>query len=399
MNAPRPIVNQFPHQAHARSLCRLTSASDTMKRLHGSASEGTSLPLSESISKPREQDSDEDAEFHDASDGTTVRTYEYLQSSLKGIEQKLEKTAHWAWNAVSFDALPNWLQDNEYLKSSHRPPMNSFRGCFKSMFRMHTETWNIWTHFLAFVFFLFLVIGIYTFGDFITYWFEDIQIHDLPWDEQVMLMCFFAGVMACTLCSAMFHLFSNHSKRISQIFGRLDYSGIAFLITGSSIPAYYYGFYCATISKYTYITILLVLCTVSISISMWDRFQTPKFRPLRFAVFVIFGLYGLIPFFHILLRDGYTLSTEAYSLWGMLSMGATYIFGATLYVLRIPERFFPGKFDIWASSHQLFHMCVVTAALVHYDSLLNMIKYRLDIGVDCIEGLPIPVRELLQVSV
>ena len=322
---------------------------------------------------------------------------EYLQG-LQKLEEKLEKTVHWAWNAVSFEALPKWLQDNEYLHSSHRPPMNSFRGCFKSMFRMHTETWNIWTHFLAFIFFLFLVVGIYTFGDYITFWFEDIQIHNLPWDEQVMMMFFFAGVLACTLCSAMFHLFSNHSERISQIFGRLDYSGIAFLITGSSVPAYYYGFYCATISKYTHITILLILCAVCISASMSSRFQKPKYRPLRFGLFLAFGLYTLIPFMHILIRDGYTLSTQAYSFWGMVIMGGTYILGASLYVLRIPERFFPGKFDIWASSHQLFHMCVVTAALVHYDSLLSMVKYRLDIG-DCIEGLPIPVRELLQVSV
>ena len=379
-----------------------------MKRSHGSTDERASpdLPPLKNVSKPRERDSDEeDIEFHDASDDTTALaargagTYEYLQSSITSLKDIEQKLAHWAWNAVSFESLPKWLQDNEFLKSSHRPPMNSFRGCFKSMFRMHTETWNIWTHFLAFIFFLFLVIGIYTFGDFITYWFEDIQIHNLPWDEQVMMMFFFVGVLACTLCSAMFHLFSNHSERISQIFGRLDYSGIAFLITGSSIPAYYYGFYCATISKYAHITILLMLCTVSVSISMWGKFQTPKYRPLRFAVFVIFGLYGLIPFIHIVLRDGYTLSTEAYSLWGMLSMGVIYILGATLYVLRIPERFFPGKFDIWASSHQLFHMCVVTAALLHYDSLLSMVKYRLDIGVDCIDGLPIPVRELLQVTV
>lgn len=266
------------------------------------------------------------------------------------------------------------------------------------MFRMHTETWNIWTHFLAFIFFLFLVVSIYTFGDYITYWFEDVQIHNLPWAEQVMIMIFFTGVLACTLCSAMFHLFSNHSERISLIFGRLDYSGIAFLITGSSVPVYYYGFYCATLSKYTHIAILMVLCVASISISMWGQFQIPKYRTLRFAVFFIFGLYGLVPFLHILIRDGYTLSMQAYSLWGILAMGGTYSLGATLYVLRIPERFFPGKFDIWASSHQLFHMCVVTAALVHYDSLLNMVKYRLDIG-DCIEGLPISMRELLQVTV
>ena len=74
-------------------------------------------------------------------------------------------------------------------------------------------------------------------------------------------------------------------------------------------------------------------------------------------------------------------------------MAAIYIGGGILYAFRIPERFYPGMFDVWASSHQLFHVCVITAALVHYDALLSMIKYRLDVG-SCMNTLPI---ELLTV--
>ena len=312
-------------------------------------------------------------------------------SELSQIPQplrKLEKIAHWAWKSVSFESLPHYLQDNEFLKSSHRPPMYSFRGCFKSMFRMHTETWNIWTHLIGFSFFLVLVGGIYIFGDYITYWFEDVQIHSLPWDEQLVMMFFFAGAMGCLLCSTLFHTFANHSEGVFQLFIRLDYSGIAFLITGSSIPAYYYGFYCTTISGCTHIGILLILCAMCVTVSMWSKFSTPKYRPLRFAIFVLFGLYGVIPTLHILLREGYTQACIAYAPWSLGAMGAVYIIGALLYVLRIPERFSPGRFDIWASSHQLFHICVVMAALVHYDTLLNMIKYRLDVG-GCISSFPV----------
>ncbi len=296
------------------------------------------------------------------------------------IEQQLEKIAHWAWNTISFDALPSYLKDNEYLKSSYRPPMYSFRGCFKSMFRMHTETWNIWTHLIGFIFFVILVCGIYIFGDYITYWFEDVQIHSLPWVEQFMMMFFFAGAIGCLLCSTMFHTFASHSKEVFHLFIRLDYSGIAFLITGSSVPAYYYGFYCATIAGFTHIAILLSLCALCVTVSMRSKFSTPKYRPLRFTVFVLFGLYGVVPALHIIVRDGYTQACLAFAPWSLGAMGAIYIFGGILYVLRIPERFSPGMFDIWASSHQLFHICVITAALVHYDTLLNMIKYRLDVG-------------------
>lgn len=45
-------------------------------------------------------------------------------------------------------ALDGW-KDNDYLLHGHRPPMPSFRACFKSIFRIHTETGNIWTHLLG----------------------------------------------------------------------------------------------------------------------------------------------------------------------------------------------------------------------------------------------------------
>lgn len=47
------------------------------------------------------------------------------------------------------DVLPDWLKDNDFLLHGHRPPMPSFRACFKSIFRIHTETGNIWTHLLG----------------------------------------------------------------------------------------------------------------------------------------------------------------------------------------------------------------------------------------------------------
>lgn len=50
---------------------------------------------------------------------------------------------------IPYDVLPDWLKDNDYLLHGHRPPMPSFRACFRSIFRIHTETGNIWTHLLG----------------------------------------------------------------------------------------------------------------------------------------------------------------------------------------------------------------------------------------------------------
>ena len=36
--------------------------------------------------------------------------------------------------------------------------------------------------------------------------------------------------------------------------------------------------------------------------------------------------------------------------------------GAIIYANRVPERWFPGKFDLWLHSHQLFHVSPIECA-------------------------------------
>lgn len=50
--------------------------------------------------------------------------------------------------------------------------------------------------------------------------------------------------------------------------------------------------------------------------------------------------------------------------------------GAAVYALRVPERFKPGRFDYLFNSHQLFHIAVVVAAFVHYQSVMILVKWR-----------------------
>ena len=42
---------------------------------------------------------------------------------------------------------------------------------------------------------------------------------------------------------------------------------------------------------------------------------------------------------------------------------------------RIPERLWPGKFDYFFASHQIFHVCVVLAALSHYVCVLTAFEH------------------------
>lgn len=164
--------------------------------------------------------------------------------------------------------------------------------------------------------------------------------------------------------------------------------GISLLIVGSFIPWIYYGFYCRREPKITYIAMVSVLGVGAIIVSLWDKFSESRYRPLRAGVFVAMGLSGIVPAMHFVYTDGMTQLIDETGFYWLVAMAALYLFGALLYATRTPERFFPGKFDIWVSvrrsvdvlqfqSHQLFHLCVVVAAFTHYYGISEMAMKRL----------------------
>ena len=66
----------------------------------------------------------------------------------KTVPQKIvRRTRH--FQHLSFGGLPDWMKDNEFLTVGHRPELHSYKECFKSIFGMHSETGNIWTHLIG----------------------------------------------------------------------------------------------------------------------------------------------------------------------------------------------------------------------------------------------------------
>ncbi|XP_072423783.1 adiponectin receptor protein 1-like [Chiloscyllium punctatum] len=150
--------------------------------------------------------------------------------------------------------------------------MPSFRACFRSIFRLHTETGNIWTHLIGFLFFL--ILGI-------VYMFRPNINFVAPVQEKVVFGMFFLGAVLCLFFSWIFHTVYCHSEKVSRTFSKLDYSGIALLIMGSFVPWLYYSFYCSPQPRLIYLVIICVLGITAIVVSQWDRFATPQYRAVR----------------------------------------------------------------------------------------------------------------------
>uniref|UniRef100_A0A915JBJ7 Adiponectin receptor n=1 Tax=Romanomermis culicivorax TaxID=13658 RepID=A0A915JBJ7_ROMCU len=294
------------------------------------------------------------------------------------FEEAKEQAVHFAekiWECAHFRSLPEWLQDNDFLHQGHRPQLPSFSACMLSVFRIHTETGNIWSHMLGCLLFVAITAYIYTRPH-----------HEIHLEKKFVFMPFLLGAVICMAFSSAFHTMYCHSLRIHKIFLKLDYVGISLLIMGSSIPWLYYSFYCRIEPKIVYISLISFLGVACILISFCETFSAPNYRHLRAGVFISFGCCGIIPLIHYFITDGIHAAFAESAFGWLILMALIYLFGALLYAFRVPERFFPGKCDIWFQSHQLFHLLVVVAAFVNYHGINVLAVSRIS-GRSCEEQL------------
>ncbi|KAH1082477.1 hypothetical protein J1N35_022238 [Gossypium stocksii] len=375
-----------------------------------------------------------------------------VNCSKEGKGKRLWKKVK--YQLVEYHSLPGYLRDNEYILGHYRSewPM---KQVLLSIFTIHNETLNVWTHLIGF--FIFLALTIYTamkvpkVVDFhslqhIPDVLRKADLHKLHSElmtclpslpnmpglhklrEELQLLsgwhvrellynclperffsgnhtdvcvlqsvkedvaniiaplmvrpitrwpffAFLGGAMFCLLASSTCHLLSCHSERLSYIMLRLDYAGIAALISTSFYPPVYYSFMCDPFFCNLYLGFITILGVATILVSLLPVFQNPEFRSIRASLFFGMGMSGIAPILHKLIlfwHQPEALHTTGYE----VLMGLFYGIGALVYATRIPERWMPGKFDIAGHSHQLFHILVVAGAYTHYRAGLVYLKWR-----------------------
>ena len=177
--------------------------------------------------------------------------------------------------------------------------------------------------------------------------------------------------------SASFHSIGTINERYHDILNRFDYGGISLLISGSCYPPYYYFFYYSNTFKYLYLIEITVFGIGIFLYSLTDDFNKPQKRTLRGIIFLIFGLCTGIPILHMAFF-GKKLEGNAagINLINWYVGGVCYVIGALLYIIRFPEKIFPGKFDYIGASHQIFHILVFFGALFHFLGSLDAYNYR-----------------------
>ena len=191
------------------------------------------------------------------------------------------------------------------------------------------------------------------------------------------MFVYLVGAMFCMLSSSMAHTFSICSPKANKWWWRIDYVGIAVMITTSFCPIIYYTFLNDLVWRNFYLISILSLGSLVACISLLEIFQSDSYRVFRAGFFVAFAICAVFPLFHAIalyapLRSRNFTNIILYE----LLMGALYLGGAFIYAIQFPESKYPGKFDLFFNSHQMFHVMIVFAAYAHYAAVLEAIDWR-----------------------
>jgi adiponectin receptor len=149
---------------------------------------------------------------------------------------------------LPFDEIPEWQQDNEYIRHGYRPESGSMRACFASWLYLHNETINIFSHLVPAIFFLGAEVWIFSF-------FKAGYPQAKPL-ERFVFAFFLLSAFVCLGLSACYHTMLSHSAKVSELWLRLDFIGIVCLTLGDFVSGIYMMFYCEPTLQKVYWTMV-----------------------------------------------------------------------------------------------------------------------------------------------
>lgn len=260
--------------------------------------------------------------------------------------------------------MPKGLRE-PFIKTGYRRAYSTPWQCFKSLFYINNESFNVWSHILTTFYFL------VRFG--VTAMTQTNLILD-PFNLPLFASAF--GTLTLFSTSSVAHLFNSMSERGYKICFFFDYAAVS-LYTFTSSQAMY--FYVRPINTQWVIfespSLYLFLAALFSFVVTYGCCKTDaavnKFSTLLRALSVLFAwTLCTLPFTY-----GVTMCSchatgalcRAFSACSDASVGYYFrhvfctILAAFMYSSRLPESLIPGRFDLIGNSHHFLHVCIAMA--------------------------------------
>ena len=187
-----------------------------------------------------------------------------------------------------------------------------------------------------------------------------------PWPEGLVLQLYLCAAALCLLTSTVYHVgCCSRDERCCALLLRADLAGVAVLISASFLPGVYYGFACHHSLQHSYLGAVAVMFAAGVAASVvGGSANNPRAHRIRYGIMVLLVVIAAC----VAVNWALLVAAEARYLLGA-GVAATiglYAIGFGFYATQFPEARWPGRFDYWLHSHQLWHACVVAAVYVWY---------------------------------
>ena len=271
-------------------------------------------------------------------------------------------------------SVPHNVQEL-FIHSGYRQVDSGFRSACWSLFKWHNETLNTWTHMCGLFYFLY----IFSTCDELRALLSDLPVSQLlPFYAYCLAACF------VYVASSGAHLFHCVSMFWHDSCFLVDYLAIGIYGCFTGIVYYYYNYINLPSILRDLDNIYLPIILASCLLSTWAAFASRLgHSPLRHVIRTSSFSTGFIIcsapcIYRVLLymfstpwgKDPADIFVHDNKTHGTLVLReseycVSYIFhftylvtAASVNMSRMPERFFPGSFDIVGHSHQWFHIFI-----------------------------------------
>ncbi|MEN2495599.1 MAG: hypothetical protein MHMPM18_000203 [Marteilia pararefringens] len=243
--------------------------------------------------------------------------------------------------------IPAWTKI-DYIYGSYRPVSNSIKKSILSIFDWHNGTIFIWSHIVA---------SCVVIVDWMNYLFY--HMHNYKAMEKIVMNLFYFSAFQTFLASASYHIIKNHSEKYYEISLKIDILSLLFCGGSNFISTYAYLFNNSSfwMSFFTIGTgiVFIPLPIFYLKIYKIKDKTTTRIHKTILALLIISQVSPYIYFRLSVPQNTCTQDVEIVKKYINECFILT-ILTIAFYIIEPPERFFPGKFDMFFNSHQIVHI-------------------------------------------
>ncbi|KAH8660125.1 mPR-like GPCR protein [Xylariales sp. PMI_506] len=286
-------------------------------------------------------------------------------ATITGTTDLVNQSKSTSARTITRKEISEWQEDNKYILSGYRPEKADYLEIFMSLTFLHNENCSVYTHLIGA-----MLLPLIAATGFLQHLVDPRFLNVSSMDYTVFGIYFWCAEL-CLVLSTLYHLKQPHSHKVELFWHRMDLFGTVIVTMGTLSSGVFYTFFCeATLQQLHWAIILFTGAITGFLISN-PLLVKPQWRRVKLSAFVIFGASSFLPLLHGIQRYGLEYMFQYSGMnWYLIEL-PFYGTGAGLYTFRIPERLAPGKFDIWGSSHQLFHIAILCAMYTHVTALMQ----------------------------